>query len=34
VDIGGFVVLVMEVEPSATQGTLTAETGTFSYDEI
>lgn len=34
VDIGGFVVLVLEVEPSATQGTLTAETGTFSYDEI
>jgi hypothetical protein len=34
VDIGQFVVLVMEIEPSATQGTLTAETGTFSYDEI
>jgi hypothetical protein len=34
VDIGLFVVAVMEIEPSATQGTLTAETGTFSYDEI
>lgn len=34
VDIGLFTVLVMGVEPSATQGTLTAETGTWSYDEI
>lgn len=32
--IGDFVVLVMEVNSTATQGTLTAETATFEYDEI
>ena len=33
-EIGRFVALVMEVETTATQGTLTAETATFSFDEI
>lgn len=32
--IGGFLVLSLEVQSSATQGTLTAETITFLYDEI
>lgn len=31
--IGNFLILVMEVEAGATQGTLTAETLTFEYDE-
>lgn len=34
VDIGRFAVLVMTVSAAASQGTLTAETGTFSYDEV
>lgn len=33
-DIGNWVILVMEVETGSTQGTLTAETATFEYDEI
>lgn len=33
-DIGRFVVLVLTVSAAASQGTLTAETGTFSYDEV
>ena len=33
-NIGRFVVLVMTVSAAASQGTLTAETGTFSYDEV
>ena len=33
-DIGDFLALVMEVEPTASQGVLTAETLTFAYDEI
>ena len=33
-DIGDFLVLVMEVEPTATQGVLGTETLTFAYDEI
>jgi len=33
-DIGDYLNLVMEVEPGATQGILTAETATFSWDEI
>lgn len=32
-DIGDWLVMVLEVESSATQGTLTAETLTFAYDE-
>lgn len=32
--IGDFLVLVMEVEPTASQGVLTPETLTFAYDEI
>lgn len=32
-EVGNHLVFVMEVESSATQGTLTAETLTFSYDE-
>lgn len=32
--IGDFLVLVMEVEPTASNGVLTAETLTFAYDEI
>ena len=32
-DIGDWLTLVMEVESSATQGTLTAETLTFAFDE-
>ena len=34
VDMGRFTVLVMTISAAATQGTLTAETGTFSYDEV
>jgi hypothetical protein len=33
-DIGDFLALVMEVEPTASQGVLSAETLTFAYDEI
>ena len=33
-DIGRFAVLVMTISAAASQGTLTAETGTFSYDEV
>ncbi len=33
-EIGDFLVLVMEVEPGASQGVLTAETLTFAFDEI
>ncbi len=33
-DIGRYVVLVLTVSAAASQGTLTAETGTFSYDEV
>ncbi|MEE9209075.1 MAG: hypothetical protein V3U23_01385 [Kiloniellales bacterium] len=33
-EIGDFLVLAMEVEPSASQGVLTAETLTFAFDEI
>lgn len=33
-EIGDFLVLVMEVEPTASQGVLSAETLTFAYDEI
>ncbi len=33
-DIGDFIVLVMEVEATASNGVLAAETLTFSYDEI
>lgn len=33
-DKGDYLVLVMEVEPTATQGALSAETLTFRYDEI
>ncbi len=33
-EIGDFLVLVMEVESTASQGVLTAETLTFAYDEI
>ena len=32
-DMGDYLVLVMEVEPTASPGSLTAETATFSYDE-
>ena len=33
-EIGDFLVLVMEVEPTASNGVLAAETLTFAYDEI
>lgn len=33
-EIGRFVVLVMEVETTAVQGTLVAEVGTWSFDEV
>jgi hypothetical protein len=33
-EIGDFLVLVMEVEPGASQGVLSAETLTFAFDEI
>ena len=33
-EVGDFLVLVMEVEPGASQGVLTAETLTFAFDEI
>lgn len=33
-NVGNFVVLVLEASAAATQGTLTAETATFEYDEI
>ena len=33
-EIGDFLALVMEVEPGASQGVLTAETLTFAFDEI
>ena len=33
-EIGDFLILVMEVEPTASQGVLSAETLTFAYDEI
>ncbi len=33
-EIGDWLVLVMEVEPGASQGVLTAETLTFAFDEI
>lgn len=33
-DIGDFLVLVMEVEPAASNGVLSTETLTFAYDEI
>ncbi len=33
-EIGDFLVLVMEVEPGASQGVLAAETLTFAFDEI
>jgi len=33
-DIGDYLILVMEVETSASQGSLSAETATFRYDEI
>ena len=33
-EIGDYLVLVMEVEPGASQGVLTAETLTFAFDEI
>jgi len=33
-DIGDYLELVMEVETTASQGTLSAETLTFSYDEV
>lgn len=33
-DMGSYLVLVMEVEPSSTPGTLAGETATFEYDEI
>ena len=33
-EIGDWLVLVMEVEPSASQGVLTAETLTLAFDEI
>ncbi|MFQ5774186.1 MAG: hypothetical protein ACE5GS_06700 [Kiloniellaceae bacterium] len=33
-EIGDFLVLVLEVEPAASQGVLAAETLTFAYDEI
>jgi hypothetical protein len=34
IDTGRFVVLALQAASTASQGTLTAETGTFSYDEV
>ena len=33
-EIGDYLILVMEIEPTATQGVLSTETLTFAYDEI